>query len=121
MVERAEKTIAVWSRMLTLWALNSLEDRGSIVKKGMKSKLTPYFSVIAEYGEAAYGGCWEIRMFLTVMYSHSFYKTIAVATRIPVGKISRAQRYKIAENTERVFLKICASLTMQMKYSRAAS
>lgn len=104
--------------MFTRCALNSLDESGSMVKNGTKSKLTPYFSVIAEYGEAALGGCWEIRIFLTVM---SFYKTIAVATKIPVGKNSRAQRYKIAENTERVFLKICASLTMQMKYSRAAS
>ena len=47
--------------MLILWALNSLEDKGSIEKKGTKSKLTPYFEVISEYGDAAFGGCWEIR------------------------------------------------------------
>ena len=68
-----------------------------MVKNGLKSNCTPYFSVMAEYGEAALGGCWEIRIFLTVM---SFYKTIAVATKIPVGKNSRAQRYKIAVNSE---------------------
>ena len=89
--------------MFTRCALNSLDESGSMVKNGTKSKLTPYLSVIAEYGEAALGGCWEIRIFLTVM---SVYKTIAVATKIPVGKNSWAQRYKIAEIREQECPKI---------------
>ena len=61
----------------------------------MKSNVTPNFADIVSYGAAAFGGCWDTNIRLII-----FYKKIAEATRSPVGKISRVQRYKIVEKTE---------------------
>ena len=66
-VVRAENTMAVWSRMLILWARNSLDDNGSILKNGWNSNTAPYFSSMLEYGDAVFGCCCDIRIFFPLI------------------------------------------------------
>ena len=95
--------------MFILCVRNSLDVRGSILKNGWNSKVTPNFSSMLAYGEAAFGCCCEISIFLTLI----IYKIIAEITNVPVGMISRAQRYKKAVKTEQEETKISNFLKMK--------